>query len=718
MSTLRQSLSTGYNNNLTILNNLGWYAQGFTPSITHIIDQVDVYIKRVLNPGDLTISIQGDSGDGRPDNIEIAVGTVAAADISTVYGWVTCTLSSTVSLTAGIIYCIVLKGLDGDESNYFTVGGVTGNPYSDGFGSYTTTAGETWSPLGDTTDIYFKEYGDIARVTVTPSDKSHSKKLVAVGGNQLWYEKLVDSTPTMIELEAARDDIDCGDPLTMAEAYGKVFVANKDKLRVADFINVKLTYDALTDPPAHGDVLTQTQNGSDHAYMVVDFVDTTNKFIYGHAYYDGDAIEFDDTNTVASANTIATMDPATFLVIAVADPPHWYTWTAYPDCKNAEGTVLDYGDIPNQATLVCNYRGRVTLSGNPELPYQWFQPRQANPWDFNYNSIDAQAAVRGGSSDAGEIGDSVVALIPYKDDYLIFGCVNTMWYLAGDAKEGGSILELDLTSGIYGPKSWCFDNEGNLWYWGTNGIYKTSILEKPVCISEISLPDLVKTPGNSLVGVNPSTHRIVLAYDRRRAGIMITITTLLDGSNSNYFYDLRTEGFFPETYPDECGVYSAIYYEATDVDYRELILGCSDGYIRHFDEDEEDDDAGASGDTEIDAYVTFGPIQMSRDPKLTGKLTGLNCVTAGRTSGSSDSDDITYNVWVDRSAAKIIKKLLADTSPDIAGTITAPGRRRGGDIRKKIKNVYMGIKLQNDTATETWAFEQLLIDLKQSGRLK
>lgn len=715
MSTLRQSLSTGTDSDLTLVHNTKWYAQGFTPDVTHVIDQVDVYIKKVLSPGDLTISIQGDDGTGKPDGVEIAVGTIAEADVGITYAWETCTLSSTATLTAGTTYCIVLKALSGDVSNYYTVAGVTGNPYSGGIGTYTLNSGGVWNLLADTIDLYFKEYGDASRATATPSDKSHTKRLVAIAGNQVWYD--VAGTPrTLSELEAARDDIDCSNPLTIAEAYGKVFVANKDKLRVADFINVKLDLGSgneLVDPPAHGDILTQDQTSDDYAYMVVDFVDSTKRYIYGYAYYGGDATAFNTTNTVASADTIAVMNPATFTPSTVTNPPHWYTWTAYPDCVDADAVILDYGDIPNQATLVCNYRGRVTLSGNPEAPYQWFQSRQANPWDFAYDSIDAQAAVRGGSSDAGEIGDSVVALIPYKDDYLIFGCVNTMWYLAGDAKEGGSILELDLTSGIYGSKSWCFDNEGNLWYEGTNGIYKTSILEKPVCISEISLPNLVKDEA-----VDPSIHRIVLAYDRRRAGILISITKLSDGSNSNYFYDLRTGGFFPETYPDECGIYSAIYYEATDPTYRELIVGGSDGYIRHFDEDEEDDDAGASGDIEIDAYVTFGPIQMSRDPKLTGKLTGLNCVTAGRTSGSSDSDDITYNVWVDRSAANVIKKLLADTSPDIAGTVTAPGRRRGGDIRKKIKNVYMGIKLQNDTATKTWAFEQLLVDLKPSGRLK
>lgn len=714
MSILRESFSTGYDDdNATILNNVKWFAQTFTPSITHIIDQVDVYVKKLNSPGTLTISIQGVDGDGKPDNTEIAGGTIVEGDIGTEYAWETCTLSSMATLTAGTTYAIVLKALSGDGANYYTWGGVAAGGYSDGKSCYTINSGGLWNNLAQPLDLYFKEYGDVVRATVTPSDKSHSKKLVAVGSNQLWYEA---SSGDMDELTAARNDIDCSNPLTMAEAYGKVFIANKDNKKVADFINVQLDLGAgseLTDPPAHGDILTQDQTGGDYAYMVVDFVDSTKRYIYGHAYYGGDATAFNDTNTVESDNTVAVMDPATFTPDIVTDPPHWYDWTAYPDCKDAEATVLDYGDIPSKATLVCNYRGRVTLSGHPQLPYQWYQARQANPWDFAYDSIDAQAAVKGGSSDAGEIGDSVVALIPYKDDVLVFGCINTIWFLEGDAKEGGSILELDLTTGIYGPKSWCFDNEGNLWFWGTNGIYKTTIPGKPICVSEISLPNLVKDEA-----VNPSTHRIILAYDRRRAGILISITLLSDGSNSNYWYDLRTEGFFPETYPDECGVCSAIYYEATDPTYRELILGCSDGYIRHFDETEEDDDAGASGNTPIDAYVTFGPIQMAPDPKLTGKLTGLNCVTAGRTSGSQDSDDITYDVWTDKSAAEIIKKLLADTSPNIAGIITAPGRRRGGDIRKKIKDVYMGIKLQNDTETETWAFEQLLIDLKPSGRLK
>ena len=58
--------------------------------------------------------------------------------------------------------------------------------------------------------------------------------------------------------------------------------------------------------------------------------------------------------------------------------------------------------------------------------------RQANIFDWLYSQADAQTPVAGSNADAGELGDTVKALIPYKDDYLIFGCSQTMWLLRGD----------------------------------------------------------------------------------------------------------------------------------------------------------------------------------------------------------------------------------------------------------------------------------------------
>jgi len=529
---------------------------------------------------------------------------------------------------------------------------------------------------------------------------------------------MVELTTTAVAGQSS-GPIDTSDNLNMFELLQKVFVVNGAKLRVADFINTKLTSAAeiTTHLPAHGDILSQTQSEGNVAYMVVDYISAyaeSKHLVYGYAYYSGSVTAFTADTDVKNASG-TTVIASENLSVPDLDKPHWYDWTAY---NGDTGDTPSFGELPNKAYLGCNYRGRAVISGDPEHPHQWYMSRQFNPWDFAYIANDAQSPVKGGSADAGEIGDIVRALIPYKDDYLIFGCATSMWFLAGDAADGGTINELDLTVGIFGANSWCFDGEGNLYFWGTNGLYKTTIPGTPKCISEIKLPNLVNETINSET-IDPATHRITLAYDRVRAGILICITELADGSNANYWYDLRSEGFFPESYPDECGPYSLFYYAANDSDYRDLLVGCKDGYIRKFDESAEDDDIGGE-DQAIDSYVQFGPLQIADDPKFEGKITGLDVVSAGAlpSGGSSDSNDIDCELYVADSAEKIIERLAAGTNPNFSKTFAAPGRRRGSNIRRKIRGVYAGIKLGNNTKTETWGFEQLLVDGKKSGRLK
>lgn len=239
-------------------------------------------------------------------------------------------------------------------------------------------------------------------------------------------------------------------------------------------------------------------------------------------------------------------------------------------------------------------------------------------------------------------------------------------------------------------------------------------------MSQFSLPGIVGDEA-----ADPSTHRITMAYDRSRSGLLISITLLADGTNSNYFYDLRTideggvAGFFPESYPEECGPYSLFYYAANSTTYRDLLVGCKDGYIRKFDDSAKDDDIGGTDET-IESNVSFGPIPCGKDSSSKGKLTKLECVSAGGSPDGTqtDSDAASYEVYADNSAEGVIEKLAAGTSPNIAGTLKVPGRQRGGSIRKKVQAAYLGINLFNNTGTQTWGFEQLLINLKDSGRIK
>lgn len=550
-----------------------------------------------------------------------------------------------------------------------------------------------------------------------------NKRLVAAGNDDIWYEDIDVAVGTMKELTTtavagqSSGPIVTSDNLNMFEGFQKVFIVNGAKLRVADFINTKLTSSLAitTYLPAHGDILSQTQSAGNIAYMVVDYVsawdaDESKHLVYGYAYYAGTAEAFvadKDILNAAGQTVIALAN----LSVPDLDKPHWYDWTVF---DGDTGDTPAFGSLPNKAYLGCLYRGRCVISGDPEHPHQWYMSRQMNPWDFAYIANDAQSPVKGGNADAGEIGDIIRALIPYKDDYLIFGCATSMWFIAGDPAEGGSLNELDLTVGIFGANSWCFDGKGNLYFWGTNGIYKTTIPGTPECISEIRLPKLVK---DELL--DPADYRITMAYDRIRAGILICITKLTDGTNSNYWYDLRTEGFFPESYQKECGAYSLFNYGANNYAYRDLLIGCKDGYIRKFNEAlKSDNDTGddlAAGTKIIDSHVSFGPLQIASDPKLRGNITELDLITAGGATGSNDVD---CKIYVGDDAEGIVTRIEAGSTPDLLKTLKSPGRQKGNTIRQKLNGVYAGIQLRNNTLAETWGFEQLLVGAKQTGRVK
>lgn len=685
--------------------------QTFTPLVTHYLEKIELLLHRVGVVDEVTVEIRPTSsdvplGDDSAYGEALASVTVDVSGITTDTAgeWVAFTLSTPVQLTVGVKYAVVAASNVYGGSTYVVWNAHLTGTYTRGSACFYSTSWTT--NVSGTYDFAFRDWGKLTiAANQPPANVTYTKKLVAVGANEVWYES---SAGTMEELTDANDDIDVTKGLDIFELFSKVFVVNDTNLKVADFVNTKIETDDIKDEaagatsyPKHGTLIT----GAGGAKMVVDYITALDSaaVIYGKkigttVFVDGElvsGINSDDSTVVKLDIKGGTTETA---------GPFWYNWAVYG--ANAAG----YGALPNKATLGCNYRGRAVISGDEEYSHQWYMMRQGHPFDALYAGQDAQSAVAGNNADAGEIGDIITALIPCNDDYLIFGCGDSIWFLAGDPCDGGSINELDLTTGIYGAKSWCHDGEGNLYFWGANGLYRTTIPGKPVCISEIKLPDLINDEA-----VDRSTHRVVLVYDRDRAGILICITKISDGTNSNYWYDLRTNGFFPETYPTTKAVYSAFYYEAVSPTYRKLLLGCYDGYLRIFDKTSENDD-----DTLIDSYVTFAPMPMSNDPKFTGKLTGLMIETAGGATGGSesDSDDIYFKIWVANVAQQIIEKLSAGSNPKISGTITAPGRQRGSNIKQKVKGVYMGIKIGNDTVDETWAFEQLLYDLKRAGRLK
>lgn len=669
-----------------------WGGQSFTTTAGYTLSRIDIWCAKGVgdNVGTITVALYAVDDDGHPTGSALASGSIDDANIPTTgegYDWVACTLSSSYAVSAATKYCVVVHGTSLSASNILIWSyddDAGSSAFSGGDQEWSTDGGSSWST--DTTqDQLFRCYGSAA----VPTDKTYSRSLIAAGNYEVWYES---SAGTMAELSAANGDIDTSEPLTIVEAYQKAFIANTTNLKVADFVNTKLTHSALTTAHARGDILTQATSA---ATMVVDFTNTAKTATYGYVT----SGTFNTTDEVSGSGTGTAFTPT-----AVTSQPHWYDWTVYPGGAS--------GSMPASAYLVCRYRGRLVLSGNPNYPHQWYMSKVGDPWDWLYSATDPLTAVAGNNTDAGEIGDIVRCLIPYGDDFLVFGCANSVHILDGDPASGGSIDELSDTTGIYSWTSWCRDDDGNLYFYGRNGIYlMQGGRSRPTNISKAHLPQLA-----SDWAINPSTHRVVMAYDNDRRGILIFKTTIADGTCTGYFYSLETEGFYPITLQTQCGVFNSFDYNSDTPADRSLLLGSDDGYIRGFLDSAKDDDTGDS-DTAISSY--FGIVEkITEDDDKVGLLSSLTVVMAGGASGGdfSDSDGCSYEYHKADDAETVLEDLKDGAPAFTTGTLSGTGRK--SRIRKRMRAAWLALKFYNSTAAETFGINRIFGIISQKGRIK
>jgi hypothetical protein len=152
-------------------------AQTFTAGITGDLDQVDLLLNRVGNPGDLTVQIRTVSG-GVPSSTILGGATVAESSVVEGFlGWVSVPLSLPVTSTAGGEYAIVISapGVSCGTPclSFYAWGTALGNPYSGGDAMTSVDSGSTWFPLvgndNVTTDRAFQTY-------VTPAKTRHCKR--------------------------------------------------------------------------------------------------------------------------------------------------------------------------------------------------------------------------------------------------------------------------------------------------------------------------------------------------------------------------------------------------------------------------------------------------------------------------------------------------------------------------------------------------------------
>ena len=423
-----------------------------------------------------------------------------------------------------------------------------------------------------------------------------------------------------------------------------------------------------------------------------------------HFIYRTTTTEFDNTQ-IKGGISGETITPS-----AVTAPPHWLTWkpvAQWVDPNNDLDFVENAGIMPDGGSnigVLCFGRIFLTSMSNP---HQWACSRINYPLDFDTSKTDVAAATTSQNSPkAGLVGSPIIAMVSYKDHYLVMGCTNEVYVMRSDPRMGGVNTPVSKETGFFSPTSWCWDDQNNLYFLGIDGIYSLSAdaiigAQPPVNITKERIPKLI-----SSIGLNRRTDRVAMAYDRQRYGLEVSVSQK-DGAWSTVFWiDLRTGGLFPDRFPTGQTPSAMLYYDSYKTDERGLLMGGYDGYIRKFDESEKSDD----GSNAINSYFTVGPFVDDKAPR-NKVLTGETSITAGE-----DTDGITAEIYRADSADELITNIKAGSTSAATKTLTGDGLY--GSIRDRVSGRAIAMKYGNSTADESFSIESINTKLKMSGKEK
>ncbi len=266
------------------------------------------------------------------------------------------------------------------------------------------------------------------------------------------------------------------------------------------------------------------------------------------------------------------------------------------------------GTLPLNCALAATYRGRIVIAKQPNNGSIWYMSRTLNPLDFDFNAEPlATAAYAGTNSAIGQPGDTIIALIPHLDDYLLFGCSRSLWFMEGDPGYQGTVQNLARSVGVLGPRAWTFDESERLWFMGNSGLYVLEqIPGRPQLVSGVKLRGILDR-------VDADTTLIQLAYDAFDKYIYIFLTPA-DGVSPGIHvcYDTRTgditDGWFLDQYPLGIGPWAAAEIRGAADANRRVLLAGDDGWVRKHSDLAFDDDG-----TAINAYFDSAPMEPFSD---------------------------------------------------------------------------------------------------------
>ncbi len=380
---------------------------------------------------------------------------------------------------------------------------------------------------------------------------------------------------------------------------------------------------------------------------------------------------------------------------------------AIPSGSDANLSNAGGGAAPTNCGLVWVHQGRLALSGKSDGAHQVFMSATGDATNWLYTDKTSGGAWANTGSEAGKIGQIVVAAINHNRDVSLIGSPRSTYAIVGNPRGGGYTTPLSANIGPLMNNSWCkgIDASGsNSTYMMTyDGLYilPAGSLGEPQQISRKKIP-------NDLIGVDPtlSGERCCIGYDSRWPGLHISVD-YASGSDVNYYYHIATDSWWPMELPITPHLYPTFPKAQTAA--RSAILPISSGgSVRQYDEAKAQSAIDPLSET-FDSYV-FIVIPLA-DPGSEGVLHSISAALA------KDSEDCNGEIYVGDSYEEAYTKALAPlSSPDFTlsawtyaanqyWNYTQHPRVRGNAAILKVK----------DVADQRWLLEQILVRTKAAG---
>jgi hypothetical protein len=418
---------------------------------------------------------------------------------------------------------------------------------------------------------------------------------VASSNGELWRETYVGvmaKLTTNLTLESDRT-------IESAERLQKLYIADRGDLKASGTDGVRGTANNTFDSPSYADWTTLSLNNYDYTLTLTN---STGDLIDGTYTISGVAA---GELTLATNCASGATGTASF---RVERGPKIYDPVA--DTLTMWTATSGSGDVPQGCSEIELYRDRMFLSKEQA----WFGSKSGDPLDWDYSQTDALAAVASTNSDAGRIGEPIVSMKAYHDQYLIFGCRSSVWMLRGDPKLGGMLGPISQDVGTVDVGALTPTSESVVVFLSHAGLFQQvpGGANYPTPLSDEKIPEELK-------GLSWENHSIRLIYDSINRGIHIFVSPNTGNSARHYWYDWRNKAFFRDTWSNSFDPTQAIFYRSDDPSQNAVILGCRDGYIRSF-----RDSANTDDGNEIVSYVDIGPFALGGNDYFEGKFRELD----------------------------------------------------------------------------------------------